>query len=281
MGQPRVAVIGAGRVGAGFALALRRAGRPVASVSSRTAAGARRAARLAGAPALPPAAAAARAGVILLSVPDDAIRAAARALAPSVRRGTVVAHTAGALSSDALAVLRRRGARTASLHPLMTFPTPDRGAAALPGSFVFLEGHPAAVRALSALVRSVGAIPVRVPRTGKVLYHAGAVLACNALVALLAEAFALFRAAGIPAGTTRRALGPLVRRTVDNVFALGPARALTGPVARGDAGTVARHLAALPPAPRATYLALARATLRIARIPPRPRAALASALRPR
>lgn len=276
-----MAVVGAGRVGSALARALARAGWPVVAVACRTAASARRAARFTGAPAMEAGDAAALGRLVLVAVPDDQVAVAAREIAPRVQRGAVVAHTSGVLSSDALAPVRRRGARAASLHPLMTMPSPSAGAAALPGTHFFHEGDRGTGPVLRAMAKALGGIPVSVSRRGKALYHAGAVLACNDLVALLDAAFGLFGLAGVPAPRARAALAPLVRRTVENVLALGPARALTGPVARGDAGTVARHLAALRGRPREIYLSLGRATLDLARIPRSRRAALARLLEDR
>ncbi|MCE9582870.1 MAG: DUF2520 domain-containing protein [Planctomycetes bacterium] len=276
---PPVAIIGAGRVGSALGAALKRAGWPVVAVAARTAASARRAAKFVGAPAMEVRQAAALAKLVLVTVPDDAVAGVARELVGPVKRGAVVAHTSGALSSDALAAVRRSGARAASVHPLMTFPTPAKGLAALRGAHFFFEGDRGSSPLLRRMILAVGGVPVPVSKRGKALYHAGAVLACNDLVALLAEAFALFRQAGIPGKKAAGALGPLVRRTVENVLALGPARALTGPVARGDAGSVARHLKALHGPVREIYRVLGLSTLRLARLSPGRRRVLESLLR--
>jgi predicted short-subunit dehydrogenase-like oxidoreductase (DUF2520 family) len=219
--------------------------------------------------------------VVIVAVADDDLSTAAREIARAVRPGALVLHTSGAVGSEALASVRRRGARAASLHPLMTFPTPKAGLSALRGASFFYEGDPGTAPALRSLVRALGGAPVPLDRRAKTLYHAGAVLACNALVALLAEAFGLFRDAGIPERAARASLGPLVRRTVENVLASGPAAALTGPVARGDLRTVRRHLAALRGLPREVYRALGAATLRLARLPRARRTALARLFRSR
>lgn len=273
-----VAIVGAGRVGTALGMALARAGWRVAAVGGRGTAATRRAARLVGVPAMGARDAAARADVVIVAVPDDAVAAVARDIAPAVKRGTIVVHTAGALSSDALAAVRRRGARAASMHPLMTFPSAAKGLAGIRGASFFFEGDRGAAPVLRALIRSIDGVPVAVSKRGKALYHAGAVLACNDLVALLAEAFGLFRSAGIAEAPARKALGPLIRRTVENVLSMGPARALTGPVARGDAGTIARHLAALRGPARDAYRVLGLATLRLARLPAVKRRAIATLL---
>ncbi len=273
-----VAIVGAGRVGTALGMALKRAGWRVAAVGGRGTAATRRAARQLGAPAVSAREAAGLADLVIVAAPDDAVAAVARDIAPAVKRGTIVVHTAGALSSDALAAVRRRGARAASMHPLMTFPTAAKGLAGIRGAHFFFEGDRGTAPVLRALVRSIGGVPVAVSKRGKALYHAGAVLACNDLVALLAEAFGLFGSAGIAEAPARAALGPLIRRTVENVLALGPARALTGPVARGDAGTIARHLAALRGPARESYRVLGLVTLRLARLPAPKRRAIAGLL---
>jgi predicted short-subunit dehydrogenase-like oxidoreductase (DUF2520 family) len=269
-----VSIVGSGRVGSALGRALRKAGWPVVAVATRTVASGKGASQFVGAPAMSAGDAAAAAKLVIVAVPDDAVAAVAREIAPRVRRGATVLHTSGALTSDALAPVRRRGARAASLHPLMTVPDPERGARALKGAWFFHEGDPGTAPVLRALVRALGGRAVPVRRAGKILYHAGAVLACNDLTALLDAAFRCFARAGISERTARAALGPLVRATRGNALLLGPRRALTGPVARGDAGTLARHLRALPPDDRALYRALAIATARLAPLPPARRRAI-------
>jgi len=271
--QPDIAIIGPGKVGQTLGVLAARAGWRVAAVAGRARRRALAAAEAIGPDvrACTPLQAARAAGLVLLTVPDAAIRPLCEQLAArkAFRRGTVVAHCSGALSSDELAAARDRcGCSAGSMHPLQTFPTVEAAEARLPGATCFLEGDAPAVEALSALAGAVGCQAVRMQTGEKALYHAAAVLACNYVTALLDAASAAAEAAGVGRGAYLAAAEPMVRATVDNLFALGPAAALTGPVARGDAETVARHLAALmplPPALEALYRAAGRWTVDLAR----------------
>ena len=217
-----------------------------------------------------PAEAAASAKLILLTVSDDAIEETASRLADqgAFARGAVVAHCSGALSSHAL--LPAAMAATCplgSMHPLQTFPTVDTALAKLPGTYFFCEGDDAAVAVLEQLARDIGGKPVRIAPEAKTLYHAAAVIACNYLVSLLDAALTIEEAAGISRSTARAALGPLVRATVENALSMGPVEALTGPIARGDAGTIQRHIEALGELPaqfRILYAALGGYTVELA-----------------
>jgi predicted short-subunit dehydrogenase-like oxidoreductase (DUF2520 family) len=186
------------------------------------------------------------ADLLVLATPDAAVADVAAAVAPS--EATVVAHLAGSLGLDVLAPHPRR----AAIHPLRAIPTPDTD---LRGAWFAVAGDPLAWEVVAAL----GGRAVAVADDRRVLYHAAAVIASNHLVGLLGQVERVARAAGLPLA----AYFDLVRGTVDNVARLGPAAALTGPVARGDWATVARHLAALDPAERPAYEALARACARL------------------
>lgn len=190
------------------------------------------------------------AGVVVLTVPDDAIEAVGRELAGRLQPGAVALHCAGALDSS---VLRASGATAvASMHPAQTVIGVDAAAdaAALRGAYAAIEGDPAAAAVATELAEAAGLRPVPLSAQAKPLWHAAAVLACNDLVALLHLADRLLvAAAGVPEGIS--VLLPLVRRTLDNVQSVGLPAALTGPVARGDEGSIARHRAALTPHPEA------------------------------
>ena len=195
---------------------------------------------------------AARAGrLVLITVSDDAIRGVCGELAGAgaLGEGAVVAHCCGALGSEVLAAAREQcGCRVASMHPLQTFPTASAAVGRLPGAFFFCEGDGEALEVVEAFVGCIGGKAVRITASGeagKQLYHASAVMACNYLSAMIDSAVELMGRAGVDGKTALTALGPLVRATVDNVLAMGPADALTGPIARGDVQTVQRHLAAL------------------------------------
>jgi predicted short-subunit dehydrogenase-like oxidoreductase (DUF2520 family) len=183
--------------------------------------------------------AAAGVDLLVLSVPDGAVADVAAAVRPSP--DCVVAHLAGSLTLDVLGWHARR----ASVHPLVAIPTPDT---ALVGCWFAVAGDPIASR----LVDALGGRAIAVADRDRVAYHAAACIASNHLVALLGQAERVARDAGVPL----EAYLDLVRGTVDNVAALGPAAALTGPVARGDWATVDRHRAALDPRELAAYDAM-------------------------
>lgn len=210
-----IGIIGLGRLGG----SLQRALSEVAGVTVRTGP------------------AAERAGLVLLCVPDDAIAEVAAKLEPVP--GAVVAHCSGVLPA---AVLDVAPAAAASFHPLQTFPDAETGASRFLDCPVFIEGDPAALERLESLAERLGAVPHRLSAAAKVRYHAAAVMACNHVCALLDAAFEVAGEAGVADPTVYL---PLVRATLENVERLGPAGALTGPVARGDTQTVAHHLQAL------------------------------------
>ena len=175
-----------------------------------------------------------------------------------------------------------RGALTASCHPLQTFPTVAAAVERMPGTYWFCEGHPEALGALEELIRLIGGNPVRIGAGAKTTYHAGAVAACNYLAATVDAGLALCENAGLDRATALAALGPLVRATADNVVRLGPAAALTGPIARGDTTTVRRHLEALADLDEdllGLYRAVGAWTVRLARSKGTIDAATAGALR--
>jgi predicted short-subunit dehydrogenase-like oxidoreductase (DUF2520 family) len=220
-------VVGPGRAGSALALALHRAGWTVDAPLGRD-------------DDLAPAAAGV--DLLVLAVPDGAIPGVAAAVEPD--ETTVVAHLAGALG---LAVLAGHE-RAAALHPLVSLPDADTGAARLAEDAWFaVAGDPL----VEQVVADLGGHAFTVADAERTRYHAAAVIASNHLVALLGQ---VERVA--PDGVPLVAFLGLARGTVDNVAALGPARALTGPVARGDWATVERHLAALPEAERPAYEAM-------------------------
>ena len=261
-----VAVVGAGRVGTAVAVLLSAVGHRIAAVSGRERSRARAAEFLPEVPFLPTPAAAAEAAVVLLALPDDAIPDVARDIAGSVGEGTTIVHLSGALGLDVLDPVRASGARVLSIHPLQSVPDVEAGIAGLPGSHVAVtardeEGY----RIGETLARDLGARPFRLPEERKPLYHAAAVFCSNYLVTVEAIAERLFGLAGIE--DPLPVLTPLARASLDNALDRGPMAALTGPAARGDAGTIERHLEALrESAPHSipAYVTLAEAALHLA-----------------
>ncbi|MDQ4006185.1 MAG: DUF2520 domain-containing protein [Actinomycetota bacterium] len=261
-----VAVVGAGRVGTAVAVLLAGVGHRIVAVSGREASRARASEFLPEAPFLPTPQAVAEAEVVLLTVPDDAIAEVAREVAPSLMPGAAVAHLSGALGLDVLEPARAVDARPLSIHPLQTVPDVEAGIQGLPGSYVAVTADDEdTYRIGEGLAADLGARAFRLPDDRKPLYHAAAVFCSNYLVAVEAIAERLFGLAGIE--EPLQALAPLARASLANALDRGPTAALTGPAARGDAGTIQRHLEALQTsAPHSipAYLALAEAALHLA-----------------
>jgi predicted short-subunit dehydrogenase-like oxidoreductase (DUF2520 family) len=178
----------------------------------------------------------------VIATPDAAVATVARAVDPVP--GTVVAHLAGSLGLD---VLEPHAGR-ASVHPLVALPDPDVGSERLQGAWFAVAGDPL----VRTVVDSLAGQWFSVADEDRAAYHAAACIASNHLVALLGQADRVGAAAGVP----REAFLDLVRATVENVATLGPARALTGPAARGDTETLERHRAAIDPSELAAYDAL-------------------------
>jgi predicted short-subunit dehydrogenase-like oxidoreductase (DUF2520 family) len=209
-----------------------------------------------------------QAGIVVLAVADDALAAcvADLARAAAIVPGQVVLHLSGALTSEVLAPLGALGARAGSMHPLVAFASePALAARQFRGATFALEGDLGAVALADAIVRRLGGSPVTLAPELKPLYHAGAVFASNYLVTLVAVAARLLGDAGLAEEEALAALAPLARATLENLEAVGPVAALTGPVARGDIATVRRHLMALERADAELYRAAGRETLRLAR----------------
>ncbi|MEX1006521.1 MAG: DUF2520 domain-containing protein [Acidimicrobiia bacterium] len=258
--QRAFALVGPGRAGTTLAVAMTLRGWTPIAIAGRApdAPSVLRAAELLGAPARDVVAAGVDADLVLVAVPDAAIAETAAAIAPGLRSGALVLHLSGACTLDELHKLRvaRPDVELGSLHPLQSFPSVDAGLARLAGSWCAVDGPPEVER----LAISLGMRPFRVRDADRVAYHAAATVASNHLVALLGQATRIADAVGVPPA----ALLPLVRATLDNVEALGPESALTGPVARGDVDTVLRHLDALPDDERSAYRALAEQARRLA-----------------
>ena len=271
------AIIGAGRLGGACGRLLARAGYRIVAVTARTSRSAAAAARFigAGAAMTDVAQAAANAAIVMITTPDRAIRAVCERIAHGggLRPGALVLHASGAHSLELLDAARLAGARRAVIHPLQSVPSRERGVANIPGSFFRIEADPGALRRVRALVRALGGRELALPRwrsdpESAALYHAGAVAASNYLVTLLDFAARHLQALGASRRQALRALLPLVRGTLANVERLGIPAALTGPIARGDAPTVAGHVAALrqrSPGLLELYLQLARQTVPLAR----------------
>lgn len=243
---PTVGVVGAGRVGAVLGAALAAAGYPVVAASGRSSASRARIARLLpGARRCPASAVVQAADVVIFAVSDDALAPLVAHLAEggSFRPGQIVIHTSGAHGVGILHPAVARGARPIALHPAMTF----TGSAA--DLDRLREGIPFGVTATpqtrdfaAALVAALGGTPEWIDESDRALYHAALVHGANHLVTLVNEALDRLRDAGVV--HAERVAAPLLRAALENTLRMGDA-ALTGPVARGDAGTISRHLRVL------------------------------------
>lgn len=182
------------------------------------------------------------AAVHVLAVGDDQIGAACAALAQAVPlAGSVVFHCSGALASDQLRAARDAGALVASVHPIRSFADPSSVAAQFEGTFCGIEGDAGALALLTPALTAIGARPVPIEASAKTVYHAAAVFASNYLVTVLDAALRAYQAAGIPEPVARQMAQPLASESMANVFRLGAAAALSGPIARGDMATVERQ----------------------------------------
>jgi predicted short-subunit dehydrogenase-like oxidoreductase (DUF2520 family) len=183
----------------------------------------------------------------LVATSDDAIAPAAQALAASgrLRQGDVVFHLSGATASAALAPCAEAGAAVASVHPVKNFSDPQAGVRTFEGTWCGCEGDPAALAWLRPAFERLGARLFAIDARYKALYHGGGAFACNFIPVLMELAMRCEERAGIPRAVALDMFEPIARETLDAVFRQGIAPALAGPVSRGDAGTVRRHLAAM------------------------------------
>jgi predicted short-subunit dehydrogenase-like oxidoreductase (DUF2520 family) len=243
-----VGVVSAGRVGAVLGAALARAGHSVVAASGVSKESVGRAEDLLPAvPLLPPDEVVARADLVLLALPDDALAGMVRgfAAAGALRPGQIVVHTCGAHGVEVLRPAVDHGALPLALHPVMTFTGRAEDLERITTccfGVTAADADEAAWSVGEALVVEMGAEPVRVPEAARPLYHTALAHGANHLVTLVAEAADLLRRAGVE--SPERMLGPLLSAALDNALRHGD-RALTGPVARGDAGTVRAHLRVL------------------------------------
>ena len=259
----RVGVIGAGRVGTVLAAALGRAGHRVVAASAVSDASVQRIARaLPGAAVLPPADVIDAADLVLLTVPDDALGPLVSGLAATGAplAGRLLAHASGRHGLAVLEPATRLGALPLALHPVMTFTGRPDDIEKLAGISFGVTAPGPLLPVAEALVMEMGGEPVPIAEESRELYHAALASSANHLVTLVAQARDLLGQAGV--ADPGRLLGPLLFAALDNALRLGDG-ALTGPVARGDADTVASHLRvlrAVAPETVPAYVALARLT---------------------
>ncbi|MGD2122315.1 MAG: DUF2520 domain-containing protein [Gemmatimonadota bacterium] len=203
---------------------------------------------------------------VILSVPDETLPELSMALAAhgEAPAGCAAFHLSGALGTDPLAPLRERGYAVGTLHPLQSLADPVLGAEQIKDIYFAVSGEKAAIAAARRILSPIGGSVVTVPVSRRPLYHAAAVFASNYLAGLIAAAGRLMAQAGIPEDEALRAIMPLARGSLENLARLGPVRALTGPVSRGDVETVRLHLRTLEPREKALYASLGLEILKLA-----------------
>lgn len=263
----KLGFIGAGTVGTALATRLSDKGYPVVAVYSRSRTSAEKLAQavdgcrvfdngqdLAGA-----------ADLVFITTPDNAIPSVASEI--KWRAGQSVVHCSGADSTASLEPARKLGAQVGVIHPLQTFASVAQAIENIPGSTFALEAEEPLLTTLKEMATALDGHWIVLQASDKVLYHAAAVIACNYLVTLVKLATDLWQTFNIPTKEATRALLPLLRGTIHNLDTVGIPQCLTGPIARGDTGTINKHLEALEkmaPAVLSTYRELGLQTIPVA-----------------
>lgn len=264
--KPVIAIVGAGNLASALAVSLRAAGYEIESVvgrsrghSRRGPARAQKLAREVEALALTELPSNLRARVVWFCVPDSEIGRAALRLANAISwAGRIAVHSSGALTSDELDALRKRGAAVASVHPLMTFVRGSRPS--FHGVPFAIEADPGAARIAKQIVKDLGGRAYPIRKKDKAAYHAWGTFVSPLFTTLLATSEQVAAVAGIPKKQARGRMLPILRQTLENYAAFGAAAGFSGPIIRGDIDTVKRHLRVLRAMPRVceVYRALAR-----------------------
>ncbi|MBU4532244.1 MAG: DUF2520 domain-containing protein [Firmicutes bacterium] len=243
--RPRVAIIGAGKVGSALGMALYKCGYPITGVASRSLDSAERlAVRFGARYASDPCAVTSEADLVFITTPDREIRSVAADIAyrGGFHRGQIVVHTSGALTASELAPARAYGAAAVSVHPLQSFAATESGSDRFKGCYFAVEGDVAAMPVAEQVVADLGGVLLRLKADDKALYHAAACVASNYLVVLIHLASGILERCGLDREHGLKALVPLLDGTLQNIKELGATEALTGPVARGDVPTLQWHL---------------------------------------
>lgn len=247
-----VAIIGAGRIGGTMGRLLKQAGYTITGVATRGIASAEKAVSFigSGSPMTDVRQAVSGSSIVLIATPDSAIADVCETIAPVLSPGTIVLHTSGAHTLDLLDPARTRGSNRAVIHPLQSLPSMEQGVQTLPGSYFRIEADADALDTARELVKALGGIELVMPKWSSdagsaALYHAGAVAVSNYFVALMDYGLEFYAVLGADKQEALKAILPLVRGTLHNIETLGTTDALTGPISRGDAGTVKGHLDAM------------------------------------
>ncbi len=263
----KLGFIGAGTVGTALAVRLQSKGYPVVAVSSRSRTSAERLAQMV--PGCHVVSqnqdVAETSELVFITTPDDVIAQVASAI--RWHSGQAVVHCSGALSTDVFAPVKAQGAETGAFHPLQTFASIKQAIENLPGSTFAIEAQEPLLTILKEMATRLDGSSIELGPGDKVLYHAAAVMACNYMVTLVKLATDLWQTFDVPRDKATKALLPLLRGTLHNIETVGIPQCLTGPIARGDTGTVKKHLSALEKAAPSlvpTYQELGLKTIPIA-----------------
>ncbi len=244
--KPGYAIVGCGRLGITLAKVLSDKGYRPLGFASRTLSSAEKAAELAGSgvSSTDPAAVVAGADMIFITTPDGLIRPVcdAMAAAGAFKSGPMVFHCSGSLPSTILESAKSCGAVTGSVHPLQSFATVQLDKNPFENIIMAVEGEPAAVETGLDIARDLGSRGLTIRTEAKTMYHASAVVASNFMVTVVDFAYRLLAVAGIESQDAYPVLGPLIEGTLANIRNVGTVDALTGPIVRGDAGTVSDHI---------------------------------------
>jgi len=264
--MPKLGFIGAGTVGTALSIRLSDRGYQVVAVSSRSQASAEKLAQeISGCRvAESNQAVADTAELIFITTPDGAIPVVASEV--QWHPGQSVVHCSGADSTETLEPAKRLGAQVGAFHPLQTFPSIKQAIDNMPGSTFAIEAEEPLLTSLKDMATALDGTWIELKASDKVLYHAAAVMACNYMVTLIKLATDLWQTFNVPTNEAAKALIPLLRGTLNNIDNVGIPQCLTGPIARGDTGTIKKHIDALQkvaPAVLSTYRELGLQTIPI------------------
>jgi len=263
----KVGFIGAGTVGTALSVLLNSKGYQVVAISSRSQTSARNLAQAVSSCRVfnSNQGVADTAELVFITTPDDAIAPVASQIQWHI--GQSVVHCSGAASTEILEPAKKSGAQVGAFHPLQTFASVKQAIENIPGSTFAIEAEQPLLNTLKGMATTLDAHWIELKASDKVAYHAAAVIACNYLVTLVKLATDLWQSFGVPPNQATQALLPLLRGTLHNIETVGIPQCLTGPIARGDTGTIKKHLDALQkiaPIILSTYRELGLQTIPIA-----------------
>ncbi|MFC1921618.1 Rossmann-like and DUF2520 domain-containing protein [Chloroflexota bacterium] len=263
----KLGFIGAGTVGTALAIRLNDRGYPVVAASSKSGISAKKLAqKIEDCNAMDDNQAVADAAeLVFITTPDGVIPQVASEV--KWHKGQSVVHCSGADSTETLEPARKLGAQVGAFHPLQTFASVEQAIQNIPGSTFAAEAEEPLLTTLKEMTTALNGDFIKLNAEDKVLYHAAAVIACNYLVTLVKLATDLWQTFDVPTNQAAKALLPLLRGTINNIENVGIPQCLTGPLARGDTGTIEKHIKAMEktaPDVLSTYRELGRQTIPVA-----------------